>query len=317
MRGGGFMKTRPYGNTGKFISEIGFGAWQLGNEIDWGRMNDIEAVRLVREALDSGINFFDTAPNYGLGKSEELLGKALQGKRDQVVINTKFGHHSDGGLDFSAAKIRQSLENSLRRLQTDYVDSIMIHNPPFEFLNGKASHYEIFEQLQSEGKILAYGASVDSSREMSEVLQTTNSGVIEVMFNIFHQEPATAFQTAQAKNVGLVIKVPLDSGWLAGKYNAGSKFDDIRERWPVEVIRRRAEMLDKISFIRDEKTTMVQAALRFILSYPEVSTVIPGARNLDQLWENISAGEAAMPGEHIKRLREIWERDLRDNPLGW
>jgi aryl-alcohol dehydrogenase-like predicted oxidoreductase len=311
------MKKRLYGNTGRSVSEIGFGAWQLGNEIDWGRMNDDEAIRLVHEAIELGVNFFDTAPNYGLGKSEELLGRALKGKRDQVVINTKFGHHSNGELDFSATKIRQSLERSLRRLQTDYVDSIMIHNPPFEFLNGKASHYEIFEQFKSEGKIIAYGASVDSSKEMMETLKTTNSGVIEVMFNIFHQEPAAAFQLAQAKNIGLVIKVPLDSGWLAGKYNANSKFADIRERWSGEATRRRAEMLDKTSFIRDEQTTMVQAALRFILSYPEVSTVIPGARNLEQLKENISAGEAVMPREYVNRLQEIWEKELKNDPLGW
>ncbi|WP_163192257.1 aldo/keto reductase [Clostridium thermarum] len=184
------MKKRPYGATGKFVSEIGFGAWQLGNAKDWGTMSDEEAIKLVHAALDSGVNFFDTAPGYGLGKSEELLGRALKGRRDEVVINTKFGHHADGSSDFSADRIREAVEGSLQRLQTDYPDSILLHNPPFELLNGSAPQYEVLEQLKAEGKILAYGASVDSSREMLEVIDNSNSGIMEVMFNIFYQETA-------------------------------------------------------------------------------------------------------------------------------
>ena len=311
------MKTRPYGNTGKIISEIGFGAWQLGNDLDWGQMADDEAIRMVHAALEEGVNFFDTAPNYGLGKSEDLLGKALQGRREQVVISTKFGHHADGHLDYSPDKIRRSLEDSLRRLQTDYVDSILLHNPPFEYLNGGAPHYEVLEQLKFEGKIGSYGASVDSSKEMLELMQTTKSATIEVMFNVLYQEPAMAFGMAQAKKIGLIIKVPLDSGWLSGKYTATSTFDDIRDRWSPETIRHRAELLDEISFITDQKTSMVQAALRFVLSYPEVSTVIPGVRDLKQLQENISASDTEMPEEYVKKLQMIWEKQIQNKPLGW
>ena len=182
------MNKRPYGSTGKLVSEIGIGAWQLGNDIDWSGMTEQEAIRLVHRAIELGGNFFDTAPNYALGKSEELLGKALKGKRDKVVINTKFGHQSTGELDFNPDKIRTSLEGSLRRLQTDYVDSIILHNPPFEILGGNSSHYEILEQLKQEGKIGAYGVSVDSSRDMLEAMKVDVIQVIEVMFNIFHQE---------------------------------------------------------------------------------------------------------------------------------
>lgn len=311
------MKKRSYGTTGKYVSEIGFGAWQLGNKGDWGAMSDEEAIRLVREAIDKGVNFFDTAPGYGHGKSEELLGKALKGKRNDVVINTKFGHHSNGNQDFSSGRIREAVEDSLRRLQTDYIDSILLHNPPIELLNGEQPHYEIIEKLKTEGKILSYGASVDSSREMLEVINKTNSGIIEVMFNIFYQEPAAVFKSAQEKDIGLIIKVPLDSGWLSGKYSSNSKFEGIRSRWSAETIKQRSELLKKISFITDDKTTMIQSALRFILAYNEISTVIPGARNLEQLKENVSASNAVMSKEYVEKLNELWEKEIRHSKFEW
>ncbi|MDU4695442.1 MULTISPECIES: aldo/keto reductase [Paenibacillus] len=310
------MKYRRYGTTGKQVSEIGFGAWQLGNKQDWAAMEDEEAIRLVHEALDLGVNFFDTAPNYGQGKSEVLLGKALDRKRDKAVINTKFGH-SPEGTDYSASQIRNSIERSLMRLQTDYLDSVLIHNPPFDHLDGKYGHYQVLEDLKAEGKILAYGVSVDSSREMLEALEHTELGVMEVMFNIFYQETAQAFQAAKEKDVALIIKVPLDSGWLSGKYDGTSSFSGIRSRWSPEVIRTRAELLEQIRFLEDEQTTMTMAALRFILAYPEVTTVIPGVRNSAQLGENVAASDAALPGESLRRLQELWEREIRFKTLGW
>ncbi|SME98256.1 MULTISPECIES: aldo/keto reductase [Paenibacillus] len=310
------MKYRRYGTTGKQVSEIGFGAWQLGNKQDWAGMEEDEAIRLVHEALDLGVNFFDTAPNYGQGKSEVLLGKALERKRDKAVINTKFGH-SPEGTDYSASQIRNSVERSLMRLQTDYLDSVLIHNPPFDVLDGKYGHYQVLEDLKAEGKILAYGVSVDSSREMLEALGHSQLGVMEVMFNIFYQETAQAFQAAQEKDVALIIKVPLDSGWLSGKYNGNSSFSGVRSRWSPEVIQTRAKLVEQIRFLEDEHTTMTMAALRFILAYPEVTTVIPGVRNSAQLRENVAASSAPLPEESLRKLQELWERDIRFKSLGW
>lgn len=310
------MKYRRYGTTGKQVSEIGFGAWQLGNKQDWAGMEEDEAIRLVHEALDLGVNFFDTAPNYGQGKSEVLLGKALERKRDKAVINTKFGH-SPEGTDYSASQIRNSVERSLMRLQTDYLDSVLIHNPPFDVLDGKYGHYQVLEDLKAEGKILAYGVSVDSSREMLEALEHSQLGVMEVMFNIFYQETAQAFQAAQEKDVALIIKVPLDSGWLSGKYNGNSSFSGVRSRWSPEVIQTRAKLVEQIRFLEDEHTTMTMAALRFILAYPEVTTVIPGVRNSAQLRENVAASSAPLPEESLRKLQELWERDIRFKSLGW
>ncbi|MGG6310907.1 aldo/keto reductase [Paenibacillus macerans] len=310
------MKYRRYGTTGKQVSEIGFGAWQLGNKQDWAAMEDDEAIRLVHEALDLGVNFFDTAPNYAQGKSEVLLGKALAGKRGKAVINTKFGH-SPEGTDYSALQIRSSVERCLTRLQTDYLDSVLIHNPPFDHLDGKYGHYQVLEDLKTEGKILAYGVSVDSSREMFEAIRHSSLGVMEVMFNIFYQETAEAFGLAKDKDIALIIKVPLDSGWLSGKYNRASTFSGIRSRWSPEAIRARAELLDQIGFIADDQTTMTMAALRFVLGYPEVATVIPGVRNSAQLRENAAASGALLPEDSMRKLQELWERDIRHKNLGW
>lgn len=311
------MKTRPYGPTGKTVSEIGFGGWQLGNRQDWGAMEDADAIALVHEALERGINFFDSSPNYGLGKSEKLLGEALRHRRDKVVINTKFGHGADGQTGYSADKIRESLEQSLLRLQTDYADSILLHNPPFDYLDGKYGHYEVLEVLKKEGKILTYGASVDSSREMLELIQNTNIGVMEVMFNVLYQETAEAFKLAKEKNIALIIKVPLDSGWLSGKYNGASTFEGVRKRWTPEVIGKRAAFVEKIKAVTGPQTPLSIAALRFILAYPEVTTVIPGVRTQAQLLENVSASDETLGEDVVRKLQELWENEVRFEQLGW
>jgi aryl-alcohol dehydrogenase-like predicted oxidoreductase len=311
------MKYRQLGSTGMKVSEIGFGAWQLGNARDWGNMSDNKAVRLVHEALDQGCTFFDTAPNYGAGMSESILGEALNGRRTHAVINTKFGHHPDHTVNFDSKKIRSSVEGSLRRLKTDYLDSILLHNPPFECLTGNTDHFMELEALKKEGKILAFGASVDSAREMEALLDFTGSEVIEVMFNIFHQEPRQAFKKAAERNVGLIVKVPLDSGWLSGKYEETSVFTDIRSRWDSNQLKKRAELLPAVKEALEPGETMVQLALRYILHYQEVSTVIPGAKNLEQLTENISATTANILSEKVEKLEMMWEKELQTNPLGW
>src|SRR5262245_49525169 len=170
------MKLRPFGKTGIDVSQIGLGAWQLANP-DWNLHDTNEALRIVRASLEAGCNFFDTAPEYGYGRSEELLGQALKGARHDVIICTKFSHHSDSGQDdFSVDQIRSVLEGSFRRLQTDYIDILLLHNPPEELMDGNhAPHYEEMEKLRAEGKIREYGVSLDWCRELETVLATTKS----------------------------------------------------------------------------------------------------------------------------------------------
>jgi aryl-alcohol dehydrogenase-like predicted oxidoreductase len=299
-------------------SEIGFGAWQLGNAEDWkAGVSDADRIALVHAAMDRGCSFFDTAPGYGRGSSEEILGQALKGRRHQVLLSTKVGHDDQGHSDFSPTGIRASLESSLQRLQTDYVDSLLLHNPPWEELSGERPLYATLDQLKSEGKIRAYGASVDSSREMFEVMRTTKSEVLEVLFNIFHQDTASAFPMAEAKHVAIIAKVPLDSGWLSGKYGRGSRFDDIRRRWPPEVIARRAALLEKIQFLKNTHESLTHAALRFILAHAAVTTVVPGIKSMQQLEENFSAASRSMPPAEVRWLEEFYETQISGDPLPW
>ncbi|ARI75631.1 aldo/keto reductase [Halobacillus mangrovi] len=311
------MKKRSLGNTEIQVSEVGFGAWQLGNEKDWGKMTDDEAIHLVSEAMDAGCNFFDTAPNYGSGKSEELLGKAFKGKRDQVVISSKCGHASNGEQTFEPEKMISSVEESLRRLQTDYLDSLLLHNPPFSSIHGDSPQFEVLEKLKEQGKIRAYGASVDTGKEMYELLNQTDSQVIEVMFNIFHQEPAEAIKAADNQGVGVITKVPLDSGWLTGKYDATSRFSGIRSRWSVEEIERRGKLVEQVRHIVGNDRSMVQAALQFILSYTEVSTVIPGAKDVQQFNQNIAASESRLSKDIIRELKDLWAEEIKEFVLSW
>ena len=241
------MKLRPFGNTGMSVSEIGLGAWQLANP-DWGVNDRSEALRIIQKALEAGCNFFDTAPGYGRGRSEELLGEGLKSVRKEVIICTKFGHTAEGVTDFSTNAIRPSIEASMHRLQTDYLDIVLMHNPPREMMDGRvASQYEEFEKLKAAGKIRDYGVSLDWREEVEMVVDTTKSKALEVFFNALYQEPLPAFQKAQENGVGIIVKVPLDSGWLSGRYRGGHQFNDIRKRWPPEVIARRSELVEQFA----------------------------------------------------------------------
>jgi aryl-alcohol dehydrogenase-like predicted oxidoreductase len=311
------MRQRELGKTGIMVSEVGLGAWQLGNDL-WGSGDEGEALRIVDTAIDQGCNFFDTAPGYGGGRSEILLGQALRGRREEVVICSKFGHTPEGESDFSAERLRESLEGTLERLQTDYVDVLLLHNPPRELLDGaSAPHYAVLEELKREGLIRAYGASVDWREELETLANTTGSEAAEILFNAFHQEPLGAFKQAYLKGLGLIVKVPLDSGWLSGKYSARSSFDDVRGRWTPEQIRRRGALVDAVRSFLPEGLEMGHAALRYILAHAEVSTVIPGAKSAAQVQENIAAAARPLPRDVLRQLYELWEREIKGDPLPW
>ncbi len=301
------------------VSELGMGTWQLGASSDWKSISEKKSVDLVHQALDMGINFFDTAPNYGHGTSEIRLGRALRGKeRSKVVINTKFGHTSKGKINHDAENIRESLEGSLRRLGTDYVDSFIFHSPPFEYLNGnKNDHYEILEKLKEEGMIRAYGASVDSAREMILLMETTGSEVIEAFFNILHQNVAEAFDLVREKQVGLIAKIPMDSGWLSGKYNENSRFEGIRSRWTKDDIRTRAKLVDRLKTILGDRLDLVSAALSFCLAYDTISTVIPGITDGDHLKKNLKSLSNPMPEDLLKDLEAFYQEEVKDLQIPW
>jgi len=313
------MKLRPFGNTGMNVSEIGLGAWQLANP-EWGIHDKKEALNIIQKSLEAGCNFFDTAPGYGQGRSEELLGEGLKSVRKDVIICTKFSHYNaEGERDFDAANIRTVLEGSFRRLQTDYVDILLLHNPPRELMDGRAAadRYEELEKLKAEGKIREYGVSLDWREEVEMVVETTNSKALEVFFNALYQEPLPAFQKAQENGVGIIVKVPLDSGWLSGRYRGGHRFDDIRKRWPPEVVERRSELVEQFANLVPEGTSMAHAALQFILAQPQVSTIIPGAKSAEQALENFAAADKQLSPEVVQSMYELWEREIMSDPLPW
>lgn len=313
------MKYNEYIKGSPKISEIGLGAWQLGKNSDWEAMTDDQAIELVHKSLDLGINYFDTAPNYGNGTSEERLGRALKkADRSKIVINTKFGHSDKGETNYDSSNIRESVEGSLKRLQTDYLDSILLHNPPFSYLDGNSnSHYELFERLIEEGKILGYGASLDTFEEMEQFINTTNGKVIEAFFNIIHQDARRAFKLAEEKGVKIVVKIPLDSGWLSGKYNASSTFSDIRRRWSKEDIITRAQIVDRIKKIIGKDNSLAQTALSFCSSYDAVSTVIPGCKNIKQLNDNYNSIKNKLSVELLKELEKFYNDEIAKLNIPW
>jgi aryl-alcohol dehydrogenase-like predicted oxidoreductase len=311
------MKLRPFGNTGMHVSEIGLGAWQLANP-DWGANDKNEALKIVQKSVEAGCNFFDTAPSYGGGRSEELLGKGLKSVRRDVIICTKFGHTAEGITNFDTAAIRPSLEASMKRLQTDYLDIILMHNPPREMMDGRvAAQYDEFEKLKVEGKIRAYGVSLDWREEAELVMDTTKSKALEVFFNALYQEPLPAFLKAYENGVGIIVKVPLDSGWLSGRYRKGHNFEDIRKRWPPEVVARRSELVEQFAKLVPQGTSMAQAALQFILAQPHVSTIIPGAKTVEQALDNFAAADEQLSPEVVQSMVELWEREIMSDPLPW
>lgn len=300
------MQTRRLGKTHLQVSEVAFGAWQLGNS-QWGAMSDGDALNLVAAARELGCNLFDTAPNYAQTNSERILGTALKGQRDQVVIVSKFGHRpKDGSVDFSVPWFWQSLHQSLERLQTDYLDIFLAHSPPMEVLNGQHEIWGAMKQAQQEGKIRFYGASIDTPHEVRKVLNTTDAQVLELMFNMLHQHVRSTFEQIREQDIGVITKVPLDSGWLTGKYHKHSNFDGVRARWSPEQIATRAGAVAKLQALLPTDEPLAQQALAYLLSYAEVSAVIPGLRSMQQLNSNFAAAGKRFNPETKRQIEAFW-----------
>lgn len=305
-----------YANSKKMINRLGFGAWQLGNTDFWGYMSIEDGVLLVKEAIKLGVNFFDTAPGYASGLSESIIGEAVKDVRDQVAINTKFGHTASGETDFSVFSLREQIYESLERLQTTYLDSILLHNPSMDILQGKTQHFQELKKLKEEGLIRAYGVSIDTYEEFEAVLRHTDVEVVEILFNIFFQGALPLFKEAHQKGVAIIAKVPLDSGWLTGKYDEFSEFEGIRSRWDDETILSRAELVRKVKTITKSED-ITRYAIGFILSFDEVTAVIPGIKNLEQLRDHVANSQKPISKALKHALMKLYEEEIKDNPLYW
>lgn len=310
------MKYRTLGNTGFRVSEIGFGAWAIGGSMDvfgmpvgWSNVTDSESVAAIERAVDLGINFFDTADVYGMGHSEELLGKTLKGK--DCIIATKVGNHVDSAgarKDFSENYIREAIEGSLKRLNRETIDLYQLHNPdPNTYKKGEV--FEALNRLKEEGKIRAIGVSISNPKEGLDLIRTHKPDCLQVLFNVLNQEPAKELIPEAEKNgVGIIARVPLASGLLTGKFRETDHFfsDDNRSNYLTP--QRMKEALNKVERVKELSagTGLPPGvfSLAFLLHFPGVSSVIPGAKNPQQVEQNASASGLQIPDDIIRSIQE-------------
>lgn len=311
------MKYRRLGSTGFQVSEIGFGAWGIGGNVNgavaYGPTDDAESKAALRRAFELGITFYDTADFYGFGHSEQLIGEALKDVRPQVIVATKVGLlDASGAQDFSSQRIRRSIEASLKRLQTDYVDLYQLHSPSMETLVQEDKILSVLQSLQAEGKIRAFGVSVRSPDDGLVAVTKFGFNVIQVNFSLVDQRAVEngLFDLCLEKDVGVIVRTPLCFGLLTGQYSQADGFDsfDHRGKWSSEQIERwaAASQLFSSALLRRQSGTPAQIALRFCLSFKAVSTVIPGMLTKEHVEENRLASQCGSFGElelaHIAKL---------------
>ncbi len=291
------MNYRHLGDTGIEVSEIGFGAWGIGGTPKdaraYGPTDDEVSRMALRKAFDHGITFYDTAALYGYGHSEEIIGTALKDVRQHIIISTKVGFiNFKGEQDFSAQHIRNSLEASLRRLQTDYIDVYQLHDPPIALLQKDDSIIETLNSLRQEGKIRVAGISTRSPEDSLTAVKQFDFKTIQVNYNLTDQRALELglFEKCESSGVGIIVRTPLCFGFLTGEYSAGDNYaaGDHRGRWSPEQIERWADAYKLFVSNLPEKgeQTNAQIALRFCLSYSPVSTVIPGILTQEHAEEN-------------------------------
>ena len=327
------MNYRTLGQTGLQVSEIGFGSWAIGGASEaageqwgWGETPEADAIAAVRRARDLGVNFFDTADVYGDGRSEEMLGKALASDWDKVYVASKAGNvvrDGKGGKDWSRQHLVHSCEASLKRLKKDVIDLYQLHNPDENQIR-HGDWPETMELLQQQGKIRWYGVSVFLPEEALAVLERGKGQVIQLAYNPLRLEmEPQVLPLAQKKNIGIIARVPLYYGILAGKFKPDTRFpaDDHRSHTlPPEMMRQlvpRAERLrERAGIAPADATAFGKWSLQFILANPAVSTVIPGARNPQQAEKNCAASEAPpLSKDQVEAARKMWQQDAWLNAL--
>jgi len=294
------MKYRKLGSTSVEISEVGFGAWAIGgNQFgnSYGPVQDVESLRAIASAVDLGCTFFDTADVYGHGHSEELLGQALKGRRTRVIIATKGGsdfYHDPPRLNFTESHLIFAVEESLKRLGTDYIDLYQLHNPPFSIIEG-GRVFEPLEKLKAQGKIRHYGISIHDPQEGMLAMKVGKPAAIQVVYNYLRRDAAEElFARALAEGVGIIAREPLANGFLTGKYTKDSVFPvgDIRHQWPSKYQTQLVHQIESFKkSIGQTALTLAQSAIRFVLTQPAVSSVIPGCKTAEQARENFQVSD--------------------------
>ncbi|HVZ64901.1 MAG TPA: aldo/keto reductase [Lacunisphaera sp.] len=321
------MKTRIFGKTGRVVGEVGLGTWQLGG--NWGDVSDETAMATLRAAYEAGTTFFDTADVYGDGRSETLNGKFIKETkaRDRIFLATKLGRRGDPNWppNYTRDLIRRHTEDSLRRLGLEAIDLTQLHCiPPQVLMRGEVFGW--LEELKREGKIKAYGASVEAMDEALWCCAQPGCASLQIIFNIFRQKPIhVLFDAARRNGVALIVRLPLASGLLGGKMTKATKFaaDDHRnfnrdgaafnvgETFAGLPFEKGVELADALKPMVPPAMTLPSLALRWCLDFDAVSVIIPGAKNPAQALANAQASHLApLSAEQHVKLAAFYERQV-------
>jgi aryl-alcohol dehydrogenase-like predicted oxidoreductase len=323
------MKYRRLGKSGIKVSEIGFGAWTIA--LDWWggkKIDDEEAKRMLKRAFDLGINFFETSDVYGKGRSERLIGDAFKGlNRDEVIYSTKWGYDIYGAVQVGHNELPQkhdssfmnyALQESIKRLQTDFVDVYSLHNPKMNAIQDD-SLFETLDKTRKEGKIRSYGVALGPAIGWKEegILSMERRDVtcLQSVYNLLEQDPVKDFfQVAEDNDVGLMARVPDASGVLTGKVNTDTVFDknDHRSTRKKEWIVQALQKIEHIKPIAESYGwTITELAIKFILSQNKITSVLPTVVNLEEieLFTNMSDGKYLKETD-LKAISQMYDRNF-------
>ncbi len=323
------VESRRLGRTGRDVSVIGLGCWQLG--ADWGHVEDRDALAILDAAVDSGATFLDTADVYGDGRSEQLIARFRAVQPDaEVMVATKAGRRADPHVagSFTEDALRAWVERSRRNLDTDTLDLLQLHCPPTQVYSTDAA-FDVLDTLVAEGKVAAYGVSVQTCEEALTAIQRPDVATVQIILNAFRLKPLDAvLPAAREAGVGIIAGVPLASGLLSGRYDENTTFaaDDHRtynrdgsafdvgqtfSGVPFEVGVRAAR---ELAGVVPEGVSMAAFALRWVVDQPGVSTVIPGARTARQ--SRFNAEAATLPpttAEQHETVRAVYDKYIREH----
>ena len=319
------MHSRTLGRTGRTVSEIGFGAWQIG--ADWGAVEEDAALATLHAAADAGVTFFDTADVYGDGRSERLVGRLMRERPGEgLTVATKMGRRLDQTVEnYSPEHFRAWNDRSRENLGVATLDLVQLHCPPTDLYY----HPEVFADLDEmvrEGRIAAYGVSVERVEEALKAIEYPGVATVQIIANPLRQRPTGLFfDEARRRGVGIIVRVPLASGLLSGRYTRDTTFGaddhrqfnrhgeafDVGETFagvPFEV---GLDAVEELRPLVPPGTTLAQLALRWILMHDAVSTVIPGARSAEQAQGNAAASDVPpLDDDTMARIAAIYEERI-------
>lgn len=323
------MYYRTFGKLGWKISEISFGAWAIGGDM-WGPQDDADSIRALHRAIDLGVNFIDTAQGYGKGHSEELIGKVLKERSEEIYVATKvpakpgskwpLPENANANEFFPASYIIEQCEGSLRRLQRDHLDIYQFHTWATAF-NVQDEWFEAMAKLKQQGKIHALGVSVPDTTPDNVIgaLALDRVQSVQVIYNIFEQYPQwNLLPVCEKLGIGVIVRVPFDEGALTGKYTTQTTFPegDVRRRYfrgrNLPAVINRVEKIREFKNKRHPHMSMAEYALRFCLSHSAVNTVIPGIRNVQQAEMNLAASDGLwLDSNELQELKQFaWRKDF-------